>query len=159
MRTLVIGVGSEIRGDDGIGPLVAEALARAGGPGWEWSGFAGSALDLLPLVRTGAGHERVVLIDCLDSGQLAEGAVARVELPDDDSRSWASSHHVGLLDLLAVARRLGVPVCADVRCYLVGVRPIQEFCDTPSRFLLECVPSVVREIQVDLEGNRRSAAA
>lgn len=119
MRTLVVGVGNDDRGDDGLGPLAARLLAatlasrRAEGrareradppPGLEvvpWTG------DPLGLLDRWAGFDRLVLIDAVVSG-AAPGAIRRFgpDAPFAHSAE-ASTHGLGLAEALALGRALG----------------------------------------------------
>lgn len=153
MRTLVVGVGSTIRGDDGVGPLLAAEVCRAGGEGFEPLAFGGSGLDLLSEVSR-AAWDRVALIDSLDSGQLREGEVARLDVDDLARRGGAdrsvSSHHVGLLEAFGLARDLGVPLPRHLSVYAVGIKPATTFGEELSPTLKARVGALVDEILTDL---------
>lgn len=108
MRTLVVGVGNEDRGDDGLGPLAARLLAQswAAGPpaGVEVVHWTGDPLGLLDRL---AGVERLVLIDAVVSG--AEPGTTRRFGPDAPfaRTGEASTHGLGLAEALALGRALG----------------------------------------------------
>jgi len=114
--TLVVGVGNEERGDDGVGPLVARLLAcgladdpPAGVEVVPWGG------DLLGLLDLWEGRERVVLIDAVVSG-AAPGSCRRFGI-DAPFRSdaGASTHGFGLAAALALARALDrAPAAVEV---------------------------------------------
>jgi len=153
MRTLVVGVGSAIRGDDGVGPLLAARVCAAAGESFESLAFAGSGLDLLGEVSRGAWG-RVVLIDSLDSGQLQVGEVARLDTRDlvrkGGPRRYVSSHHVGLLEAFALARQLGLELPRQLVLYAVGIRPATEFREELGPELAARVVDLVAEILDDL---------
>lgn len=120
-RTLVVGVGNDDRGDDGLGPLAARRLARA----WEadpplharaiaWTGDPMGLLDLLQRAEF-QNVERLVLIDAVVSG-AAPGSCRRFG-PDAPFRRAAatSSHGLGLEQALALARAVGsAPALVEV---------------------------------------------
>jgi hydrogenase maturation protease len=108
VATLVVGIGNDDRGDDGVGLLAARLLARA----WAdrppphvavraWHG------DPLGLIEAWAGVDRLVLVDAVVSG-AAPGTCRRfgVDAPFATG-AGASTHGVGLADALALARTLG----------------------------------------------------
>ena len=120
MRTLVVGVGNEDRGDDGLGPLAARLLADAIAPRAEghagrragtgptddvevvaWSG------DPMGLLDRWAGFDRLVLIDAVVSG--GEPGTTRRYGPDAPfaEGAGASTHGFGLAAALALGRALG----------------------------------------------------
>ena len=114
--------------------------------------FDGTGLDLLSYFVDSKRFDRVVVIDSLDSGRLEEGAVARVAPRPGagGEASYASSHHVGILEAFALAGRFGVPVPPDLRLYAIGIRRETAFRQGLSGPLARRVPSIVREIAADL---------
>jgi hydrogenase maturation protease len=111
MRTLVVGVGNDDRGDDGVGPLVARlladalaALAPTNRPGLEVIAWTGDPMGLLD---RWADADRLVLIDAVVAGAVP-GACHR--LGDDAplrTDAGASTHGFGVAATLALARALG----------------------------------------------------
>jgi hydrogenase maturation protease len=152
LKTLIIGVGNPLAGDDGIGPTVAARLCKRSGAGTEGRAFAGSALDLLGLIDQAGAPDRVVIVDSLVGDALDEGEVARVAFPDDPAGPWISSHHVGVLELKALAERLRVRLPDDLRLYGIGVCEEAVFREGLSERLARRVPNMVRHIQDDLGG-------
>jgi hydrogenase maturation protease len=124
VRTLVVGVGNDDRGDDGLGPLAARLLADtlAGArPGVARPGDAGGGPegpppnvevvpwtgDPLGLLDRWAGVDRLVLIDAVVSG-AAPGTTRRFGPDAPFARAAeASTHGLGLAEALALGRALG----------------------------------------------------
>lgn len=105
-RPLVIGFGNRWRGDDAVGPLVAERLARAGHDTIEIEA------DGTLLIEAWAGRDWAVVVDAMASGappgtvRRFDGAEALAEsLPRGSFRS--STHLIGLADAVELARALG----------------------------------------------------
>jgi hydrogenase maturation protease len=101
---LVIGIGNRLRGDDAVGPLVAEAVGRRRSVRAIEHGGAG-----LSLIDAWQGAETVVLIDAVRSGATA-GRVHRIDLIDEtlDVSPWTGSTHAfSLAETLELARGLG----------------------------------------------------
>ena len=108
MRTLVVGVGNEDRGDDGAGPYAARLLRAAWSGGMPagvevlvWSGDPLGLLDRL------TGVDRLLLVDAVVTG-APPGTIHRL-LPDAPfaTAPAASSHGLGLAEALALGRALG----------------------------------------------------
>jgi hydrogenase maturation protease len=106
MRPLVVGVGHPDRGDDAVGPLVAAAL-------WERPGVHADVVHLLEptqLTELMAGRPLVVLVDAAASqappGSLRLDDVTEQPLPAAAGRP-VSTHGLGLVDAVAMARLLG----------------------------------------------------
>jgi hydrogenase maturation protease len=104
VRTLVVGVGNDDRGDDGAGLETPRRLAAVAPEGVDVLVYTGDPLGLLDVWE---GVDRLVLIDAVVSGALP-GALQRF----DDAAPFRtgtgpSSHGVGVADVLALARALG----------------------------------------------------
>lgn len=97
-RTLVIGYGNRLRGDDGVGPAVAEALKMDG-----WAAIA--CHQLLPeLAETISRYRRLVLVDaCADA---PPGEVRWREVESSNPPGGMPIHGFDPAALLAMAARL-----------------------------------------------------
>ncbi len=107
-RTLVIGVGNTLRGDDGIGVAVARRLARDPLPEGVWVVDGGTeGLDLIFRMEEA---ERVVLIDAALMGKDAgEAVVLDAEMVEKGIHAnFASTHGFGVAEVLALGRSVGV---------------------------------------------------
>ena len=140
MRTLVVGVGNEDRGDDGLGPLVARLLADAIAPRHAEGHAGGRARptddvevvawsgDPMGLLDRWAGFDRLVLIDAVVSG--GEPGTTRRYGPDAPfaEGAGASTHGFGLAAALALGRALGrLPERVEVW----GVEAVEFAADAP----------------------------
>jgi hydrogenase maturation protease len=102
---LVIGYGNALRGDDGIGPAVAAALATLGE-----TGRAGAPLVLDPVQLTPelavdvAAATLVVFVDARADAEA--GAVARASIRAGTATPGAFTHAATPAGLLALARDL-----------------------------------------------------
>jgi hydrogenase maturation protease len=106
---VIIGIGSTMRGDDGIGPAAVACIERA-----ETLPVDGSTelltLDGEPtrLIEAWRDRQLAIVIDAVRTGD-APGAVHRVAVGDDPLPSWtpgASSHSAGLAEAVALGRVL-----------------------------------------------------
>lgn len=114
---LVLGIGNELLGDDGVGVEAARRLPPA--PGVEVLDGGTAGLMLLPYL---AGRRALLVLDALSPSFGAPGTV--VSLTGDQVRrghgARATAHDVGLVDALAAAELTG---SAPGRLALVGVVP------------------------------------
>jgi len=128
VRILVAGVGNVLRGDDGFGVEVAQALTRArrGGDGVEIleAGIAG-----IPLVQELMdGYDALIIADAVDRGgapgtvYLIEPEVADPAMLDPAAlhASLADAHYTEPSKVLVLAKALGV---LPPRVFLVGCQP------------------------------------
>jgi hydrogenase maturation protease len=105
--SVVVGLGNEIVGDDGIGLHVAEVLqvrlrdtTDIDVVSLPWAG-----LSLLDVLR---GRKRAAIVDCLTSGTRPPGTVVRLDQEGlAGSVRLNSFHDLGLPTAIALGRRLG----------------------------------------------------
>lgn len=107
-RILVIGLGNDLRGDDGAGLRVVRRLE---GRVPETVRLIEAPPDAVALLDLWEGSDRVVVIDAMRSGAPA-GTVAMADVGSgrEDGRlvgeSTMSSHAIGLAEAVALARAL-----------------------------------------------------
>jgi hydrogenase maturation protease len=124
---LVIGIGNVLLRDEGVGVQVVmelERLVLAGRfevpPGTRFVDGGTLGLDLLPMI---GGASSLVLVDAVDL-RLRPGSVTiiRGDRIEGTLGGHLSPHQVGVADLVATARLLGVwPAAAS----LVGIQPAE----------------------------------
>ncbi|MEN2994138.1 MAG: HyaD/HybD family hydrogenase maturation endopeptidase [Thermodesulfovibrio sp.] len=120
MEIGVIGVGNILMQDEGVGPKVVEILKSSYKfePEIEIIDGGTLGLDLLPYIEK---YKKVIIVDVVDFGK--EPGFIKVlkgeEIPPY-LKTKLSAHHVGVQDLLEVARLLGV---MPEELVLVGIQP------------------------------------
>ena len=105
-RTVVIGVGNPLRGDDAAGVAVAERLRDSLPPHVE---VVSCAEEPTRLMDAWGGAERVVIVDTVASG-APPGTLHRFEAGDAPvpARTFHSSTHaIGIAETIELARALG----------------------------------------------------
>jgi hydrogenase maturation protease len=105
-RVVVIGVGNPLRGDDGIGPAVVEALRGRVPDDTVLAVSDGEPARLLDLWR---GADTVVIVEALRTRPARPGALHTLTPAEaaGGSRGAASTHGLGLGGCLALAAALG----------------------------------------------------
>ena len=112
----LLGLGNDILADDALGIRVArQAEARFGGQvdvvSSSQAGF--HVMDQL------LGVSRLVVVDCIQTGAAKPGTVYVLDEHAVRPAPGVSSHSLGIFEVLAVARRLGLPAPAE--CVIVAV--------------------------------------
>ena len=100
---LVIGMGNEYRGDDGVGPIVASALSNRHVPGVRSMQDPG---DMLTLIDQWHAADTVILIDALASG-AAPGTIYCFDAlaqPIPTNVSLSSTHSFDLAQAVRIAQ-------------------------------------------------------
>lgn len=123
MRTLVLGLGNELAGDDAVGHLAARAVGeRLACEGRAHvAEVVESSASGLALLEVLAGYDTAVVIDAIRSGRRPPGTIVEMDLRDVGRVVAPSTHQAGLAELAAVAERLGLTFPASTRVLAIEV--------------------------------------
>jgi hydrogenase maturation protease len=150
MKTLVIGLGNPILGDDGVGWRVAEEIARktADQPDVEVDCVALGGLSLMERLT---GSEHVILVDSIFTGKKPLGSVSTfrlTELPDLTSGHTTAVHDTSLRNAFSVGRSMNIPLPQDEDVVIVSIEAenIYDFSETLSPPVETAVPQAVEAV-------------
>jgi hydrogenase maturation protease len=149
-RTLVLGLGNELAGDDAVGVLVARALRE------ELEGVADvveSSASGLALIEVFAGYDRAVVVDSIKTGRNPPGTISELALADVGRVVAPSLHHAGLPELVAVAERLGLRFPARTRILAVEVVDPYTLGAGLSEPVEAALPELVRRVRGLVDGS------
>ncbi|HEY9152946.1 MAG TPA: hydrogenase maturation protease [Anaerolineales bacterium] len=148
MRTLIIGLGNPILGDDGVGWKVASQLSAIIDPD--------SAIEIdcaslggLSLMERMLGYQRVIIIDSMETGQSPEGCVKvfpLAELENPYAGHSASVHDASLVTALEAAQSIGAEVPSHVDVVAIEAKNVYDFSDVLSPEVEKAVPLAAKEV-------------
>ncbi|MBE3039545.1 MAG: hydrogenase maturation protease [Chloroflexi bacterium] len=155
MKTLVIGLGNPILGDDGVGWRVVEEIARktANRPEVEVDCVSLGGLSLMERLT---GCERVILVDSIFTEEKPIGTVSQFalsDIPDLTAGHSASAHDTSLHNALNVGRSMDIPLPRDEDVLIVAIEAenVYDFSETLSppveAAVLQAVGAVLQLIQ------------
>ncbi|MGA7912886.1 MAG: hydrogenase maturation protease [Candidatus Dormiibacterota bacterium] len=116
-RTLVAGIGNELRGDDAAGLLAARAIRALRLDNVD---VEENSDDVAALAESMARHAEVVVVDAVVSS-APPGTVRELNPDGSVTRGRSSSHGLGVSEALALARALG----ATPHVRLIGIEGSQ----------------------------------
>lgn len=147
--TLVLGMGNPILSDDGVGIYVAQRLRALPLPeGVEVRESEVAGLRLLELMR---GHDKVLIVDALQSGREA-GEVVRYEARDfAGGHRYSSAHSIGFTTALELGRELGYDMPDDVTVFAVEAVDVETFGDELSPPVAEAAERVIEMVRAEVE--------
>jgi len=171
--TLVLGLGNPIRGDDGVGWRVVEAvqsslamsrenkdphpplqvhpkgcaLSQEKREKIEFDMLAGGGLNLMERL---VGFDRAILVDAMQSGK-EPGSVQVFPLETLDNPSaghLGSTHETNLLTALEIGRRLGahLPPVGGITIVSIEAQPVFEFSEELSPPVAQAVPDAAQKV-------------
>ncbi len=166
-RTLILGLGNPLLGDDGVGWRVAEECAarlRAGTSQWagtspaptsapnvEIDFHAGGGLSLMERL---IGYDRAILIDAITTGEPlgTTHAFPLEELPTFKAGHLTSSHDMTLRHALELGKRMDAHLPDAIFVVAVEARVEFDFKEELSPAVAEAVPRAVELVVSQMVG-------
>jgi len=157
MKTLIIGLGNPILGDDGVGWVVAEKVRLAlSNPQSEVANPQSIEVDYaslggLSLMERLTDSERVILVDAIFTGTQPVGTVNRFlldDLPDLSAGHSASAHDTSLRNALQVGRDMHVPLPENENVTIITVeaQAVYDFSQELSPAVAAAVPLALKQV-------------
>ncbi len=167
MRTIVIGLGNPILGDDGVGWVIAEKVNRLiADSKWPMedshqpSAISHSLSDIsvdclslggLSLMEHLTGYQRVILIDAIFTGQKPIGTVATFPLsalPNPSAGHSTAAHDTSLRTALDVGRSMDIPLPEDDQVTIVAIEAenVYDFSEKLSPPVEAAVPLAIAKV-------------
>ena len=142
MKTLIIGLGNPILGDDGVGWKVASQLTAIIDPDSSVE-IDCASLGGLSLMERMLGYQRVIVIDSMETGQSPEGCVKvfpLAGLENPFTGHSASAHDASLMTALQAAQSIGAEVPSRVDVVAIETKNVYDFSDNLSPEIERAVP-------------------
>lgn len=148
MKTLIIGLGNPILGDDGVGWSVVEEVAKKTNGNLDIE-VDYASLGGLSLMERLTGSERVILVDSIFTGKKPVGTVSQftlTDLPDLSAGHSASAHDTSLRNALNVGRSMHIDLPKNENILIIAIeaKAVYDFSQELSPAVAEAVPQAVR---------------
>ncbi len=160
MKTLILGVGNEILGDDGAGCYVAEELAKTVSS--ENVDIKTVNLDGLALLEHMLGYQKLIVIDAIVTEKTKTGQVFRMRLCDlqENQGQPTLSHHMNLTTAIELGRRLFPDeMPREVVIFAIGIQEINEITLEMTVEVKEAAKKAVSLILAELAASYEKAPA
>jgi hydrogenase maturation protease len=119
---LVLALGNDILGDDGVGFLVARALRPEFGSQVDVIETGEAGLALLELIE---GHDKALLLDSMVTGRHEPGTIVELGAADFRKVLAPSPHYAGLPEVLELGARMGVHMPSEI--VVLGMEVVDPF--------------------------------
>ena len=155
MKTIVLGVGNQILGDDGVGVHVANEIKKyIQNPDVTIDEAITGGMNLLDLIL---GYDKVIIIDAVKTETGENGEVKRIPLNDFSTMHSCNPHDVSLSEAIQMAKKMGETRIPQ-NIIVIGVMMKQipcEFGEKLSKNIAAAVPKAVEmtlnEIKNDMK--------
>lgn len=147
MKTILIGLGNPILGDDGVGWKVVEEISKFD--------IRNSDLDIdccalggLSLMERLIGYDRAIIVDALQTGKPV-GAVNCFRLEELDNHSTGhttAAHDTSLATALTVGRSMGEKMPDEVFVIGIEAERVYEFTEALTPSVAAAIPHAVEAV-------------
>jgi len=144
MKTLVLGIGNPILGDDGIGFHIAQELAeKIKDENIEVKATTVNGLNLLELI---AGYDKLIVIDAImtEDGKAGEIYKLKPEGIGEPACSTISTHHLNLANTIELGKRIfPEEMPEEVTIFAVGTQQVAKVTEEMTEKVREAIPKIV----------------
>jgi hydrogenase maturation protease len=148
MRTIVVGLGNPILGDDGVGWKVAEQIMQDVPEGVDVQCLSLGGIGLMEHL---IGYDRAILVDAF-TNDAPTGSISVMklnQLSNYSAHHITSAHDTSLQQAMELGRNMGAYLPRDVRIVGIATGNIFDFSENLSPPVARVVPCVVK-IVLDL---------
>lgn len=152
MRTLVLGLGNPILGDDGVGLRVAREVARRL-PAKSGVKVAEEERGGLALIDHMAGFDRVLLVDAIQTGGPA-GTLHHLGVQSVPTQRTAMAHGINLRMALELGRRSGLALPDEQAIAILGIEAadVLTFSESLTPEVKGAIPRAVEAVEAWIRG-------
>lgn len=144
MRTLVLGIGNPILGDDGIGFHIAQELAKEIKD--ENIDVKDTSIDGLNLLELIVGYDKLIVIDAIMTEDEKVGEIYRLkpENTGEPARLTISPHHLNLATTIEIGKKLfAEQIPEEIIVFAVGTQEVTKVTEEMTQKVKEAIPRVV----------------
>jgi hydrogenase maturation protease len=153
MRTIVLGLGNTILGDDGIGCRVAEELKQEIDVEKD-----SNRVEIEPFYRGGIslmerliGYDRALIVDSIQGLGGKVGTIHRLSMDDLPTMTADSPHDTSLKAALELGHQLNASLPGEILIFAVEIRYSTEFSENLSAPVKASIAPLKQMIREELE--------
>jgi len=158
VKTLVLGIGNPILGDDGVGFHIAQELAKEiKDENIDVEETSVGGLNLLELI---VGYDKVIIIDAImtDSGEVGKVYQLRLEDIGETAQSMISAHHLNLLTMIKLGRELfPKEMPEEVAVLVVGIQEVAKVTEEMTGKVKKAIPRAVNLVLEEMVNNIKTS--
>ncbi len=153
MRTLLLGLGNELYGDDGIGIHAVRKIKEKAAKrlplnsAFENVVVEECSLSGLALLDVIVGYDRLVLVDTIERTSPLPGRVHLLEEEHIRAVPGPSPHYVSIPQMIELGRKLGLHVPSRIQIVAVEAKNIHRLGEGLSPEMEERLHSIIQSIE------------
>ena len=157
MKILVLGLGNDLYGDDGVGLEVVRVLEQKRSAAGLAPGAAG-AVDFVPCALSGlallevvVGYDALVIVDTIQRSNPVVGRIQILDLEDVRDFPGPSPHYISVPQTLALGRSLGLKMPQRVKIVAVEAKNLYCLGEGLSEAMRRRLPAIIAAANAVLE--------
>ena len=153
MKTLILGLGNELYGDDGVGIHVVRKLRHdfeeiKEETQWlENVEFEECSLSGLALLDVIIGYDILIIIDTIKKSDPSTGKVHLLEEKDLRHIPGPSPHYVSIPQTLEIGKKLGLKVPKKIKIIAVEAKNIYNLGEGLTEEMTKVIPGIVENVK------------
>jgi hydrogenase maturation protease len=153
MKTLVLGIGNELYGDDAVGIHVIRYLKKELGDkkqasAWlKHADFEECSLSGLSLLDVVVGYDKLIIVDAIKKPDPHTGRIHLLEKKDLKYIPGPSPHYVSVPQALEIGEKLGLKMPKEIRIVAVEAKNMYNLGETLTPEMKAALPSIVRKVK------------
>lgn len=151
MKTIILGVGNQIMGDDGVGVHVANELKKQiTNPDITVDEAITGGMNLLELIT---GYDKAIIIDAIKNEKTKNGVIRKIPLFQFSTMHSCNPHDVSLFEAINMAKKMGekrIPKNIVIIGILMNKIPC-EFGEKLSKDIEKSVPKAVKLVLKEIK--------
>ena len=147
MKSVIIGLGNPIVGDDAIGIRVVESIKDNFPTLDKTDILADVSIAGINLVELFRGYDRVILVDSIQTGQYSKGTVVNLNKEDFSLASHTSGYHnMDIFTALEFSSRMYGDIPTNIKIIGIEIENPMEFSDELSLEIQDIFEKIVNQV-------------
>ena len=147
MKILILGLGNDLYGDDGVGIQVVRKLQNQI-TGVDFDEASVSGLELVEMLR---GYEHVIIVDAVKTEGGRPGDIYKLSPSDIPTLHGASPHDVDFRTSIEFGEKFIGDMPKKIDIYGIEVDNVTEFGEDLTSDVEKSVPKVIKKIKYDIK--------
>jgi hydrogenase maturation protease len=153
VKTLLLGLGNDLYGDDGVGVQVVRRLKEEAAAKTRTAAalrhthLEECCLSGLALLDVIVGYDRLVIVDTIKRPSPVPGRVHLLSEKDVRSLPGPSPHYVSVPQAIEIGRRLGLHVPSEIRIVAVEAKDLYTMGEDLSPEMRNRLPAIIRKVK------------
>jgi hydrogenase maturation protease len=147
MKTIVLGIGNPILGDDGVGVHIANELKKhIQNPDITIDEAITGGINLLELIL---GYDKAIIIDAVKTEDGENGEVKRIPLSNFSTMHSCNPHDVSLIEAVQMAKKMGEDQIPQ-EIIVIGVMMKEMPCEFGEKLSKKIATAVPKAVEMTL---------